>query len=444
MSMFLLNLAQEISESVSYSILGLLFLLVFILIQKAEKRIEETKGNKEKSENKASNTTTTKKRKETKLELLKKSEIAKQERIPQKELSIIYLDYLKTQAKRGMEDEGVIVNESKMTSSNDSLAKCEIEYSVLPKITVVYATQSNTSKTFAENIKKDCKEKKIKVEVKNISDIEKSDFESNILLVFLVATYGEGEPTDDAIEFYKKIKSDFLKGAKTENLRYCIFGLGSRKYEKFNQSAKVLNTYLQKNGIKEMLDLFLGDDAINIRNDFEIWKRQFYKSLTTEFLTKKNLIKLEDFIKKNNLTKLNEEEKEFEIVLSELREISKEGFSVEEKDYEYSIRNFLKSSECELENITQLRQSTKNGSTLKAEYNLPESFSYETGDNIGIFPSNNESDIEFIMKYLNFDPESFVHIVKHKQKLSKKVNIPDKMKVREIMSYIVDLNGKLR
>ena len=55
------------------------------------------------------------------------------------------------------------------------------------------------------------------------------------MVIFLVSTWGDGEPTRDADSFYeymndKKHPSNLLK-----NLKYSVFGLGDRRYELFNQ-----------------------------------------------------------------------------------------------------------------------------------------------------------------------------------------------------------------
>ena len=117
----------------------------------------------------------------------------------------------------------------------------------------MYATQSNTAKRFAERINKDSKILKLKSTVKNISEISINDFENNLFMVFLVSTYGEGGPSDDAIEFDKLLEKN-NKGFKKENgiylneFNYSIFGLGSRKYEHFNAMAKKIDKVLNKSG----------------------------------------------------------------------------------------------------------------------------------------------------------------------------------------------------
>ena len=51
------------------------------------------------------------------------------------------------------------------------------------------------------------------------------------LVVFCMATYGEGEPTDNAVplmEFIKEEGVEFSNGSTLDNLRYVVFG---RKFD---------------------------------------------------------------------------------------------------------------------------------------------------------------------------------------------------------------------
>lgn len=83
---------------------------------------------------------------------------------------------------------------------------------------------------------------------------------SDVASVFLVATYGDGEPPDSVQPFYNWVRED-AKGPKLlKNLNYCVFGLGNSTYEKFNQFAKDLDHTLQSTGARQLCPLRLGDD----------------------------------------------------------------------------------------------------------------------------------------------------------------------------------------
>jgi NADPH-ferrihemoprotein reductase len=70
-----------------------------------------------------------------------------------------------------------------------------------------------------------------------VCDLEEYDFDKldtvpdDCAVVFVMATYGEGEPTDNAIAFMELIEEespDFSGGAGLDGLKYVVFGLGNR------------------------------------------------------------------------------------------------------------------------------------------------------------------------------------------------------------------------
>jgi NADPH-ferrihemoprotein reductase len=80
----------------------------------------------------------------------------------------------------------------------------------------------------------------------------------------MLATYGEGEPTDNCQTFYKQL--DELASEHNEdrpdysNLTYCVFGLGNKTYEHFNAFARDIDERLQRLGAKRLGARGEGDD----------------------------------------------------------------------------------------------------------------------------------------------------------------------------------------
>lgn len=75
-----------------------------------------------------------------------------------------------------------------------------------------------------------------------VADLDDFDFDDLLslsetsVLVFLLATYGEGEPTDNAISFDRYYAALRTKAdAKADNLRYSSFGLGNSSYQFYNE-----------------------------------------------------------------------------------------------------------------------------------------------------------------------------------------------------------------
>ena len=102
---------------------------------------------------------------------------------------------------------------------------------------------------------------------------------SDNLVVFVMATYGEGEPTDNAVEFWELFNGEepeFSESTTLENLRYIVFGLGNKTYEHYNAVARVLDTRLSELGAKRIGERGEGDDDGSLEEDFLAWQEDMW------------------------------------------------------------------------------------------------------------------------------------------------------------------------
>jgi NADPH-ferrihemoprotein reductase len=273
--------------------------------------------------------------------------------------------------------------------------------------------------------------------------------------VFLLATYGEGGPTDDCIEFYSKLKNGFLDDVVDENkyLCYSIFGLGSSKYENFNSISKTFDKAFQSRRIKRVCNYGEGDDAKNISEDFEQWKRNFWVQSYAYF--KENREKYTVGIEKLELKKLYEGVKaELEISLVDSKDVGQEqdlnnNDQVEAlmvEDYDFATKRYLQSEEYQIEEIKELRRENINGSTLEISYYSSENnFKYGAADNIGIYPVNSEASVNAVLNRLNYNSKQIVSVKKLKKgELQKKVSIPNGLSIGEVLTNILDLSCSIK
>ena len=71
-----------------------------------------------------------------------------------------------------------------------------------------------------------------------------------------MATYGEGDPTDNAEQLHQWMQRDHdLSG-----LKYAVFGLGNKTYEYYNEIGKYFDKRLEKLNGSRLVPLGLGDD----------------------------------------------------------------------------------------------------------------------------------------------------------------------------------------
>ncbi len=96
-----------------------------------------------------------------------------------------------------------------------------------------------------------------------------------IILVLVLSTYGEGDPSDDAVEFDRYLKEKLVSDEEESfsHVQYTIFGCGNKQYALFNEMAKRTDRALRRLGAIRIAAVGLGDDNSDIEADFREWKQ---------------------------------------------------------------------------------------------------------------------------------------------------------------------------
>jgi NADPH-ferrihemoprotein reductase len=87
-----------------------------------------------------------------------------------------------------------------------------------------------------------------------------SDLEDEQFVIFVLATYGEGEPTDNAKEFYEWIMEDDREPGCFSKVKFTIFGLGNKTYEHFCAVSRRVDARMAELGGNRIFQLGEGDD----------------------------------------------------------------------------------------------------------------------------------------------------------------------------------------
>ena len=127
---------------------------------------------------------------------------------------------------------------------------------------VFYGSQTGTAEEFATRLSKDTNRFGLKgmsadPEEYDMEDIPKLKEIENSLVIFCVATYGEGDPTDNAQELFDWLQTG---DADLTGINYAVFALGNKTYEHFNSFGKLVDKKMAEMGGTRVFEMGLGDD----------------------------------------------------------------------------------------------------------------------------------------------------------------------------------------
>ncbi|XP_069470984.1 S-adenosyl-L-methionine-dependent tRNA 4-demethylwyosine synthase TYW1-like [Ambystoma mexicanum] len=158
-------------------------------------------------------------------------------------------------------------------------------------VKIFYGSQTGTAKRFAASLSKDIGALGFSNE---LIDLKEYDPDDNLaeeavtknVCVFLVATYTDGQPTENAQWFCKWLQeasNDFRFG-KTylKGMRYAVFGLGNSLYaDHYNTVGKNVDKWLWMLSASRIMTRSEGDCNVvkskhgSIEADFHFWKTEF-------------------------------------------------------------------------------------------------------------------------------------------------------------------------
>ncbi|MEA0563535.1 assimilatory sulfite reductase (NADPH) flavoprotein subunit [Lysinibacillus irui] len=257
-------------------------------------------------------------------------------------------------------------------------------------MTILYGSQTGNSQGLAEKYASALKAQNVDVTISSLGKFKATNLKKITNLLLIVSTHGEGDPPDQAIQFYEFLHSK--RAPKLEHLHYSVLALGDSSYEFFCKTGKDFDEQFAKLGAKRIVP------RTDCDVDYDDAAAQWFLAVEKEFLQQTTAVTATAKQTKEN-----------------------QGLG----DSTYSRKNPFYSEV--LENIN-LNGRGSNKETRHLELSIEgANFHFEPGDSIGIQPENDEQLVSALLTALEFNPETEVTVLDEaitiKQALQKKLEI---------------------
>jgi len=308
------------------------------------------------------------------------------------------------------------------------------------RLVVFYGSQTGTAEEFAGRLAKEGARYGLKgivadPEEENMEDLQQmTELDSELgpcLAVFMLATYGEGDPTDNAVEFNEKLTND---GMDLSGMKYAVFGLGNKTYEHFNKMGKFADAKLEELGAKRVHTLGIGDDDANLEDDFITWKEAFWASVCQEFNIEASS---EDFNTRQYEHKVLEEgdfkpEKVYTGEVARLR-------SYITQRPPFDVKNPYMAP---IKVNNNIHKEGSGRHCLHIEVDIEGSrIRYDAGDHIAVYPTNNEELVNKLATILNINMDQVFTMTNVDEDSSKKHPFPCPTTYRTALSHYVEITA---
>jgi len=301
-------------------------------------------------------------------------------------------------------------------------------------VAIFYGSQTGTGEEFAQRLAKDAQKYKIKCGVYDPEEYEMDELIElkeeipNSVVIFVVATYGEGDPTDNALPLFEWLKEE----QGLEGLNFAVFALGNKTYEYYQGFGRYVDSRLEELGGVRLCERGEGDDDANIEDDFMQWREKFWDSMCSFYGVQVNKQSLsEDYVRDYELKVLTDvtEEKVF------TGEFTKPG-AYKNPFPPYDNKN------PHMAPVLVNRELHKAGdrSCMHIEIDISGcGIRYDAGDHAGIYPENDTELVESLGKLLNTDLDQVISLNNVDPDASKKHPFPCPCSYRTALLHYVDI-----
>uniref|UniRef100_H3C394 Nitric oxide synthase n=1 Tax=Tetraodon nigroviridis TaxID=99883 RepID=H3C394_TETNG len=302
------------------------------------------------------------------------------------------------------------------------------------KATILFATETGKSQDYAKTLCEIFKHA-FDPKVMSMDEYDVVDLEHETLVLVVTSTFGNGDPPENGEKFgtalmemreptsntedrksYKvrfnsvSSHSDTRKSSSDEpdakinfestgplaNVRFSVFGLGSRAYPHFCAFAHAVDTLFEELGGERILRMGEGDELCGQQEAFRTWAKKVFKAACDVFCVGDDV----NIEKANNALISNDrswKKNKFRLTYTA------EAPSLTEALYSVHKKKVHGAKMLESQNL-QSPKSNRSTILVRLDTNNQDSLRYKPGDHLGIFPGNHEDLVSALIDKLEDAP----------------------------------------
>ncbi|XP_075034624.1 nitric oxide synthase 1 isoform X2 [Mixophyes fleayi] len=298
------------------------------------------------------------------------------------------------------------------------------------KATILYATETGKSEAYAKTLCEIFKHA-FDAKVMSLDEYDIVHLEHETLVLVVTSTFGNGDPPENGEKFgcalmdmrhpnsnleerksYKvrfnsvSSSADARKSSGDEtgprdnfgsagplaNVRFSVFGLGSRAYPHFCAFARAVDTLLEEMGGERIMKMGEGDELCGQEESFRTWAKKVFKAACDVFCVGDDV----NIEKANNSLISNDrswKRSKYRIsFVAEAPELTQALYSIHRKKV-YGARLLCRQN-------LQSTKSSRSTILLRLHTNGHKELRYKPGDHLGVFPGNHDDLVNALIERL--------------------------------------------
>lgn len=267
-------------------------------------------------------------------------------------------------------------------------------------LVIFWGSQSGTAEGLAHRLARDCTSRfGLNVLVADLSDYEAetiAQIPESKFAIFLVSTYGEGDPSDNTCDFLSWLQS---QSKSLQALRYAAFGLGNSNYVYYNKVVDDMVKCLDQFNAVPLLPVGKADDANSgTEEDFASWRDDLFATFHSKLGLEERTPTYVPTIQIDGSEIQTESQETMQYEVPKALKLSRKA----QRDYSAITQLPLK----EVRTLTQNSSAGRSCLHFEIDARAHPQIKYKTGDHLAIWPTNATNEVERLINVLGLQEKA--------------------------------------